>query len=66
MQLDAGILPPELAQEIPYFMLGYFMGWTPDQVDVIDAERVERLIMLLQQFNNVQSNVAGSSTAMNR
>lgn len=55
IKLDAGVIPQELLQEIPYLLLGYFFGWTPDEVDNTDAERIERLIILLQQFNKVST-----------
>ena len=60
IKLDAGVFPEELTSEVPYFLMGYFFGWTPEEVDNTDAERIERLIILLQQFNNVQSSVNGA------
>ena len=60
INLEAGVFPTELVQEVPYFLMGYFFGWTPEDVDNTDAERIERLIILLQQFNNVQSSISGA------
>jgi hypothetical protein len=59
MLIDAGVMPDELIQEIPYLMLGYFFGWTSDEVDNTDAERIEKLIILLQQFNKNDANIKG-------
>jgi hypothetical protein len=58
IKMEAGVIPPEIARDIPYFLIGYFFGWEPDIVDNMDADRVERFIMLIQQFSNAQSNIS--------
>jgi hypothetical protein len=61
IRLDAGVFPTELRSEIPYFLMGYFFGWTVEQVDNTDPEHIERLIILLEQFNKTEASINGMS-----
>jgi hypothetical protein len=59
IHLEAGVFPIELKETMPYFLMAYFFGWTIKDVDDSDAETIERLIILLEQFNKMENDVKG-------
>jgi len=49
----------EIDKHFIYFLLAYYFGWTPKQVDEIDAYLVESLLIMLPEWKQKVQEIGG-------
>jgi hypothetical protein len=43
-------VPPELMEAVPYVLLGFYLGWTPEQIDKMPLSFVNKALVLVEHL----------------